>query len=61
MDDLGLRSIKTINWLADNFYKACQLSELYTWAWDIVKWHVSADTIRMSTIKLNTDLYALDT
>ena len=66
--DLSLRSFKTKNWLTDNFTKTCHLNELYTWACDTVMWHGSADTlfdscqltitwmsIRMSTIKLNTD------
>ena len=65
-------TFKTNNWLADNFTKTCHLNELYTWACDTVMWHGSADTlfdscqltikwvsIRMCSIKLNTDCICL--
>ena len=67
--DLSLRSIKTNNWSADNFKKIRHLDELYTWSRGTVRWHWSVHTlfdscqltitwnmsIRMSTVKLNTD------
>ena len=66
--DLSQWSIKTNNWSVGNFKKTCRLNEMYPWAHDTVRWQWSADTlfdscqlaiiwmsIRMSTIKLNTD------
>ena len=72
--DLSLRSIKGNNWSADNLKKKTHhLSESYTWASDTVRWDWSADalfdscqltitwmSIRMSTIKLNTDCISLE-
>ena len=43
--DLSLRSIKTNNLLADNFFKSRHLVELYTWTRDTVRWYWSADTL----------------
>ena len=66
--DLSLRSIKTNNWSADTLKN----TKLYTWARDTVRCHWSMDTlfdscqltiiwvsIRMSTIKFNTDCICL--
>ena len=65
---LGLQSIKTNNWSADNFEKTRHFSGLYTWARDTVMWLCSANTFFdscqltitwMSTIKSNTDCICL--